>query len=137
MASGKGNYWENAVLNYTLSGTAIPTLPATLYASLHTASVADTGGGAEVSSTGTGYARLEFARDGDMFPETADGTSENAELLQWAVATDDWGSLTSVGIWDASTGGNLLYWGDLAAPQTINTNNRFELPPGNVVISED
>lgn len=108
---------------------------ATLYLSLHTASVGDTGGGAEVS--GGAYARLAVTKNTTNFPTTSTGTISNGTLLQWAVATANWGTVTSIGVWDASTAGNLLYWGDLTASQAINTNNRFEVPIGNLTISED
>jgi hypothetical protein len=137
MASGKSDYYENALLNHTFNAGTWPTLPAALHISLHTASVADAGGGAEVSTSGTAYARLSVTRNTTNFPTTSTGTISNGTLLQWAVATANWGTVTSVGIWDASTGGNLLYWGDLTASQAVNTNNRFEIPIGDLDVSED
>lgn len=128
MASGKSDYLENKILNTLFNAATWPTWPASVYVSLHTASVGDAGGGAEVSTSGTAYARLAVTRNTTNFPTTTDGTINNGILLQWAIATADWGTITSLGIWDASTGGNLLYWGDLSASQVVNTNNRFELP---------
>jgi hypothetical protein len=137
MASGKANFYENAILNHTFNAAAMPTIPAAVYVSLHTAAVADDGSGAEVSTSGTAYARLAVTRNTTNFPTTSTGTISNGTLLQWAVATANWGTVTSVGIWDASTSGNLLYWGDLTASQAINTNNRFEIPIGDLDVSED
>lgn len=135
MASGKSDYLENQLLNHVFGGATWPTLPASIYISLHTASVADAGGGAEVS--GGAYARQAVTRNTTNFPTTSTGTISNGALIQFPVATANWGTVTSVGVWDASTAGNLLYWGDLSASQAINTNNRFELPVGNLSISED
>jgi hypothetical protein len=137
MASGKSDFLENGLLNHVFNGAAMPTIPATLHISLHTASVGDTGGGAEVSTSGTAYARKAVTKNTTSFPTTSTGTISNGILLQWDVATANWGTVTSLGIWDASTGGNLLYWGDLTASQAINTNNRFEIPIGDLDISED
>jgi hypothetical protein len=129
-----GDYNENAILNWQFNAASAPTIAASLDISLHTASVGDTGGGAEVSSSGTAYARLSVTRNTTNFPTTSTGTISNGTLLQWAVATANWGTVTSVGIW---SGANLLWWGDLTASQAVNTNNRFEIPINDLDISLD
>lgn len=137
MASGKSNYLEDGLLNHVMNGASMTSPGATLYISLHTASVADAGGGAEVSTSGTAYARLAVTKNTTNFPTSSTGTISNGTLLQWAVATANWGTVTSLGVWDASTAGNLYYWGDLTSSQTVNTGNRFEIPIGDLDISED
>jgi len=136
MASGFSDYLENALLNNHFNAGTL-TIPASIHLSLHTATVTDAGTGAEVSTTGTAYARLAVVRNTTNFP-TATGTTgviSNGTLLQWAVATASWGTLTAFGIWDATTAGNLLYWGDLTATKVIDNGDRFEFPIGNLTIT--
>ena len=45
--------------------------------------------------------------------------------------------MVAVGIFDAASGGNLLHWGDLTASKTIGSGDRFELPAGDLDITED
>jgi len=135
MASGKSDYLENGLLNHVMNGAAMTSPGATLYISAHTAAVGDAGGGAEV--TGGAYARVAVTKNTTNFPTTSTGTISNGTLIQFPVATANWGTVTSAGIWDASTAGNLLYWGDLTASQAVNTNNRLEIPIGSLTIAED
>lgn len=132
MASGKGDWLENAVC-LLYNGTNI-TAPANVYLSLHTASVGDSGSGAEVS--GGSYVRLQKATTSGNFTVSAN-TITNAATFTWADATANWGTVTSVGIWSALSGGNLLHWGDLTASKTINSGDRFEMLAGELDITED
>lgn len=43
----------------------------------------------------------------------------------------------AMGIFDASSGGNLLFWGDLSQSVVIDTSDTFTFPIGNVEITED
>jgi len=97
------DYLEVALLNATLNGTAF-TAVNDPYVSLHTADPTDAGTGAEVS--GGSYARTaaSFA--------TASGTSglvaTDADVT-FPTATASWGTVGWIGLWDAASGGNMLY----------------------------
>ena len=54
--AGFSDYLEDKVLDHVFGGTAY-TAPATLYVALYTVAPDDTGGGTEVTTTGTAYAR--------------------------------------------------------------------------------
>jgi hypothetical protein len=136
MASGKSDYLENGLLNHIFNGASMTSPGATLYVSAHTAAVADDGSGAEVSTSGTAYAREAVTKNTTNFPTTSTGTISNGTAITFDVATGNWGTVTSIGIWDAITAGNLLYWGDLTASQTVNTGNQFSIPAGDLDISE-
>ncbi len=122
------DYLEVALLNATLNGTAF-TAVNDPYVSLHTADPTDAGTGAEV--TGGSYARTaaSFA--------TASGTSglvaTDADVT-FPTATATWGTVGWIGLWDAASGGNMLYHTALDASKTIDSGDIFKITTGNLTV---
>ena len=117
------NYLENKILNDNLAN-------GTPYVSLHTAAVTDAGTGAEVS--GGGYARQLAS-----FP-TATGDSGSVSTdadISYPTATASFGTVTHIGIWDAVTGGNLLFHSALDSSKTIDTGDIFRISSGNLTVT--
>jgi len=121
------DYLENKLLDATLKNTAF-TSPSTVYAALFLTDPTDAGTGTEVS--GVSYARKAMA-----FGSASGGTSLNTALVQFDQATTDWGTINYFALFDASTGGNLLYHGALTAPKTILTGDVFQFAINSVSIS--
>ena len=123
------DYLEVKLLNLTLNGTAF-TAVNNPYVSLHTANPTDAGTGAEVS--GGSYARVasSFA--------TASGTSglvaTDADIT-FPTATGTWGVVGWIGLWDASTGGNMLYHTALDATKTVDAGDIFKITTGNLTVA--
>jgi hypothetical protein len=122
------NYLETKILDHVFGGTAY-TAPTNMYLGLYTAAPSDAGGGTEVS--GGSYARVEvtFTTSGD--------TTSNTAALEFATATADWGTITHVGVFDASSGGNLMAYAALSASKAIETNDVFRVPAGDLDITLD
>ena len=123
------DYLEVKLLNLTLNGAAFTAVDDP-YISLHTADPTDAGTGTEVS--GTGYARVqaEFA--------TASGTSGSVVTTAdttWAAAGASWGTVGWIGVWDASSSGNMLYHTALDADKTIDTGDVFKITAGNLTVT--
>ena len=59
MAGPKSNYLQNSYIDWLLRGQLF-TAPATTYMALFTVTPSDSGGGTEVSSSGTSYARVSI-----------------------------------------------------------------------------
>lgn len=122
------DYLEVALLNATLNGTAF-TAVNNPYVSLHTADPTDAGTGAEVS--GGSYARTtaSFA--------TASGTSglvaTDADVT-FPTATATWGTVGWIGLWDAASGGNMLYHTALDTSKTIDSGDIFKITTGNLTV---
>ena len=116
------NYLE-VELRKHLFRTGSFTKPTALGVSLHTADPTDAGGGAEVS--GGSYARVNVPPlDANWTaPDATGGLTDNAAAITFPVPTANWGVVTHFGIWDATTAGNLLVHGALAAPKTINNGD--------------
>ena len=122
------DYLEVALLNATLNGTAF-TAVNNPYVSLHTADPTDAGTGTEVS--GGAYARTtaSFA--------TASGTSglvaTDADVT-FPTATATWGTVGWIGLWDAASGGNMLYHTALDTSKTIDLGDIFKITTGNLTV---
>lgn len=135
MAGGKSDYLENAILDHVLGGGDY-VRPATVYVSLHSADPTDTGSGAEIS--GSGYARAAVTNDETNWPSASGGQKSNGTVIAFAAASGgDWAEATHFGIWDASSGGNLLYAGALTAPKTVEDGDTASFAAGELVITED
>lgn len=120
------DYLETKVLDHVFAGTAY-TAPSTLYVALFTAAPSDSGGGTEVS--GGSYARQTIA-----FTTSGDTTSNNA-AVEFPTATANYGTVTHVGIYDASSAGNLMAWAALTSSKTIETGDVFRIPSGDLDIT--
>lgn len=136
MAGSKSDYLENKVLNALFNGAAFPSL-STLYFALYTVAPTDAGGGTEC--TGGGYARAAVAVNTTNFPTTTNGTLTNGTAIPFPWLSGSIGGTTVAwGLHDASTGGNLLYWGDLdpAYQRTYAADDQPYIPIGALTITE-
>jgi hypothetical protein len=121
------NYLENALINATLRATTF-TSPATVYVSLHTADPTDDGSGTEVSGG-------SYARKSATFASPSNGASSTSADVTFDQATGSWGTITHIGLWDASTSGNLLYHTALTASKAIATGDIFKIASGSLTVT--
>jgi hypothetical protein len=137
MATGATRYLREAILDAVFRGATMPTFPSSLYLSLHTGDPGDAGAN-EVSASG--YTRLAIARTTAEWSRSDDGLGltyvANAAAINFPSPSSDWGTVTHIGIWDASTGGNLLWTGALASPVDMNAGSPgLEIPAGQLRLS--
>lgn len=121
------NYLENAMINAVLRNTSY-TSPSTVYVGLHTADPTDAGTGTEVS--GGSYARTSVT-----FGSPSNGVSTNSAAVEFPQATADWGTVSHIGIWDASSTGNLLFHTALDTSKAIATGDIFKIASGNLSVT--
>ena len=121
------NYLENALINVTLRNTAYTT-PTTVYLALYTTDPTDADTGTEV--TGGSYARQAVT-----FGAPSNGASTNSAAIEYPQCTASWGTVTHVGIRDASTAGNLLYHTPLDASKTIDSGDIFKIAIGSLSVT--
>ena len=123
------NYLENALINAVLRNTTY-TSPATVYVSLYTSDPTDADSGTEVSTSGTGYARTAVT-----FGAPSNGVSTNSADVTFPTATASWGTVSHIGIHDASTSGNLLFHTPLDTSKTIDSGDIFKITTGNLSVT--
>ena len=134
MAGSKSDYLENKILDHVLGGGDY-TRPATVYVALYTVAPTDAGGGTEVS--GGSYARVAVTINSTNWPAASSGSKSNGTAISFPAATANWGTVVAFGIFDAASGGNLLYWGTLSASKAVNNGETASFAAGQLTISED
>lgn len=129
--SAATNYTENEVLDHVLGkGTRDFTSPSTLAVGLFTA-VADGEAGSVTEVSGNAYARTAVT-----FGAASGGSASNSGNVTFPSASGgDWGTITHAGIYDASTGGNLLFYGALTVSKTVTDGDTFQINTGSLSIS--
>jgi hypothetical protein len=135
------DFLENKLIDWLFRGQSIGITgasagagsgPTNLYIALLTSAPSDVGGGTEVS--GGSYARVAVASNMTNWAGTqgagttvassgTSGTTSNNASITFPAPTANWGSVTHVGVYDASSTGNLLFWAPLAIPKTINNGD--------------
>jgi hypothetical protein len=121
------NFLENALINATLRATTY-TSPATVYVSLYTSDPTDADSGTEVS--GGSYARTAVT-----FGAPSNGVTTNSADVTFPTSTLSWGTVTHIGIHDASTSGNLLFHTPLDTAKTIDSGDIFKIETGNLSVT--
>jgi hypothetical protein len=135
------DFLENKLIDFLFRGQALGitgasaaagTGPTNLYYGLLTAAPSDTGGGTEV--TGGSYARVTVASSLVNYAGTqaaasttassgSSGTTSNNAAITFPAPTANWGVVSHFGVYDATSGGNLLFWGALTVSKTINNGD--------------
>ncbi len=130
------NHYENLIQNHILGGAGT-LAQATWYLALFTAVASDAGGGTEC--TGGAYARKAITNNTTNWPTTTTGTKSLGVSTAFEEATNNWGTITGWGLYDASTGGNLCMQGTLSTPLVISQGDvaRFAAGAGGLALALD
>jgi len=125
--SAASNATETLVLKYTLTTDAV-TRPTAWYVGLHTQDVTDAGTGTEV--TGNAYARTAAT-----FTVTNDTATNSGSITFPTASGGNWGTITHIGIWSATTAGTLYYHGALTASKVCNDGDTFQIAASALTIT--
>lgn len=141
--SAMSDYLENKLVDQLFRGQTAPTTT-TLYVALYTAAPSDTGGGTEVS--GNNYSRVavtsslanwagtQSAGSSTASSGTGGQTSNNGSIT-FPTPSATWGTVTHFAIYDATSGGNELFWGALTISKTINSGDTVSFPAASLSIT--
>lgn len=129
-ATAMSDYLENKLVDAFLRATAY-TMPATTYVALATSTGSDSACGTEVS--GGSYARVSVTSSTTNWANTqasgtgastgTGGTTSNSNAITFPAPTANWGTVTEVCVFDASTAGNLLFRTALTVSKTVNNGD--------------
>lgn len=134
MAGSKSSYFADAVAGLSI-GTAYAA-PSSVYIALFPADPGATGTDSteftNATTSWSGYARQKITPGA-----VANGSWTSTTTIQFPAN----GSSSSVsvggwGIYDAATAGNLLYHGAFTSAQTVASGQPFQVPSGDVTVSE-
>lgn len=129
MAGSFSDYAENKIVDH-LTGKTSFTKPTT-YVALFTVAPTDAGGGTEVS--GNNYARV--ATTGTDWDAASGGSASNAAIITFPTPSGAWGTVVAFGVFDASTSGNLLWWGDLGTSKAPGSGDPVTFPIGTLTLT--
>lgn len=124
------NTYETHVLNYVFTTTSV-TRPTAWYLALFTTNPAEDASGSEVSASGTAYARQSatFTVSGN--------TASNSAAIEFPTATASYGTVTHVGVYTASSGGDLIAYAALSTSKAIDTGDVMRVPAGDLDVTLD
>lgn len=142
MAGNFSDYTEANVIECTLRGAAFP-VPAAVYVALFTASPTDANVTANEVTLAAfpAYVRKDAAVGGIIssgWTANANGVSSNAKVVTFP-ANNGAGAVTvtHVGLYDAATGGNLLYWAPLTSSKTLQIGDVLSFGIGSLTVTVD
>lgn len=79
-------------------------------------------------------AQASYARQPVTFNSPANGqTSNNADIL-FPIANENWGSVTHIGIFDALTGGNMLFKSIAEFEKNIEISSQYKIPKNYLIV---
>jgi hypothetical protein len=124
------NLFETRVLTWLFTGDAV-TRPSAFYIALFTSNPAEDASGTEVSTSGTAYARQSatFTVSGNE--------ATNSAAIEFPTATASYGTVSHVGIFDASTGGNLIAYAALTTSKAIDTGDVLRINSAELDVTLD
>lgn len=124
------DYLRTALLNHAL-GVATFTPPTTVWAGLFAALPSTSaGGGTEVSAA-------DYLRVATTWNLAAVGSISNSLQIRFpasGLTQSSWGAALGLGLFDAPTSGNLLFYGPLSAQVTLSLGDEVSIGPSNLTI---
>lgn len=138
--SAFSNYLEEKVIESSLRGATFPNITAN-YIALFTTDPTDAATGDEVDPAGTwtDYERVDAADGGAVatgWAASADGVTSNAKVVTFPANNGGASvTVTHFAIFDAATGGNMLYHGSLAASKTLATGDVLSFNIGSLQVT--
>jgi len=129
------NYAKNLLIDFFWRDPTMAKPSAWCWA-LFTVAPTEVGGGTEVSTSGTGYARISLGPSNANYYSTqgtttgastgTSGQTSNAAIIQFDAPILNWGNCVAIGAWDALTSGHLWAWAPLSPALQVNAG---DLPP--------
>lgn len=123
-------YFLNLVAGNLYGTKTTPAIPAKYYLGLST-STPNASGGNVSEPTGGAYARVELTNLG----EPSNGEVSNTAQIDFAESTESWGTVTHFVVYDALTGGNLLFFDALPAQRVVETGTVMSIKSGYLKLS--
>lgn len=123
--------WENIG---DASGLQNSAAAGSFYVALYTVAPTDAGGGTEC--TYTGYARVAVARSGSGWTISGNNAS-NTSAITFGECTAGSETAVAAAILTASSGGDMIAWGDLSSNIAISAGVIPEIPAGDFDVNMD
>lgn len=139
-SSTLSNATGQQILDYILKGVQMPQMNSSLWVAMFTTSPNAQGtGGVEVSTSGTGYKRIEMPRLSGTWTGPGGSNQEynNTNEIVFPIPTGNWGTIISLGLYDAETNGNLVFYSSVATAKSVQLGDGSpRILPGQLKITK-
>jgi hypothetical protein len=151
MANNASNYLETKLLDHVLGEGSRNYTPTTLFVALFSnsgggaATALESGTNSTSGSTNWGFYEINngsYARQAVNFNAASSGSATNNGAVTFPQATADYDSagsqgntVTHIGIMDASTAGNVIFFGALSTSKTVTSGDVFQINDAAITIS--
>lgn len=137
MSNAASNYLENAVLDWWLNNNSGGySSPSTLYLALFHGTAAGVLTNLEAGTLTDEVTLGSYSRQTVSFGSPTGGSIQNDAAVTFPTATANYdGTVTCIAIMDASTSGNVLWYGELSVSKTVTTGDQFQVATGNLQVS--
>lgn len=68
------------------------------------------------------------------FINPVEGQTSNSADILFPIATESWGAISNIGVFDASTGGNLLFKAPAEFVKTIDVSSQYKIPKNYLIV---
>lgn len=127
----KSNYLADKVGDI-LHGGFTYSVPTTTYFDAMTVSPTGSGGG-----TSSGMGRVAVTNNSTNWPASSGQTKTNANAINFGTnSTGSAQTIVAIAEYDASSGGNLLFYGTLSTAQVVAIGAPFVVPAGGGIYTE-
>ena len=126
-------YFLNLVAGNVFRSKESPAIPAKYYIGLSKTAPDVTGANVSEPETSAGYARVGLTSLG----EPVDGLVTNQQAINFNESTNGWGTVTHFVVYDSDEvgAGNLLMYGELTTPRTVETATIMTIKEGYLKLS--
>lgn len=124
-------HFLNLVAGNLFQTKTTPPIPAEMWIGLSTTAPNINGTNVTEPAASAGYSRIKL----DMLSEPATGVVSNKSNIDFNESTASWGVVTHFVIFDAQNGGNLLQYGSLSTPRSVETGTIMTIKSGYLNLS--
>lgn len=134
-------YAEEQFLQWSFTGSSMPTAHSNVHIALHTSDPGDAPDGSTEVSAGD-YDRASVSASTTNFTVNVNDGSpsevDNDNEISFGVATSSWGTVTHFSVWDGSTSSdNPLWASDLAQSKSVESNDEIRFLAGDLTAQID
>ena len=124
-------YFLNCIAGNVFGSASVPSIPSAYYIGLSTTQPNANGTNVTEPASAGGYARVRLNSIGN--PQN--GAVTNTSAISFNESTSSWGVVTHFVVYDAATGGNLLMYGELTSPRTVDAATTIAIKPGDLSLT--
>lgn len=125
-------YFLNLAMGNLFGTKSSPSIPQEYFLALSSTEPQKNGTGiTEPSAAGSAYERVKL----ESLSQPDNGEITNQETISFPESTSDWGTMLYYGIYDSTSGGNLLMGGPLKSSRKVEANTVVSFKPNGLTIT--